>query len=142
MTRGFIASLCIDEREELIKGFEKLNQTGFYEVSIWHYLLFITKHSRIEAIRQIYGIIYSLFLWAYPLKASLDATPITDKKGAEFTVAMIQGLKERNTDYCAATVKAYIQEQLPVGKEYLMQNGIKEEELRIFPSIRLLLVND
>lgn len=142
VTRRFIASLSIDEREELIKGFDKLNHTGFYEVSIWHYLLFITKHSRIQAIREIYGIIYGLFLWAYPLKASLDATPITDKKGAEFTVAMIQGLKERNTDHCAATVKAYIQEQLPVGKEYLMQKGIKEEELRIFPSIRLLLIND
>ena len=51
VTRRFIASLSIDEREELIEGFEKLNHTGFYEVSIWHYLLFITKRSRIQAIR-------------------------------------------------------------------------------------------
>ena len=142
VTRRFIHSLCTEEREELIGRFEEIHRTGMYEVSIWHYLLFITKHSRVQAIRQIYGIIYGLFLWAYPLKASLDETPMTDKMGVEFTAAMIKGLKERNTDYCAATVKAYIQEQLPAGKEYLMHNGIKEEELRLFPSIRLLLLND
>lgn len=142
VTMRFLSLLPAEEREELIRRFEKNQGVGLSGISIWHYLLFIAKHSLSKAIGQIYGTIYGLFLWGYPLKASLESVSDVDRRGEEFTVSMIKGLKENDAEQCASAVKTYIQTLLPLVRQFLIQNGIEAEELRLSPSIRLLLVND
>lgn len=142
VSQSFIQSLDEAEREGLIARFEENQRTGLCEISIWHYLLFIVKYSHSQAIRQIYGIIYSLFLWGYPLKASLEEAPITEQNGELFTASMIKGLREHDIEHCVSVTKSYIKKQLPMGTEFLIQSGIKPEDMRLSPSIRLLLLHD
>ncbi|MDC7287085.1 GntR family transcriptional regulator [Blautia schinkii] len=142
VSRCFIQSLAPEERQVMIARLEENQRTGLCEISIWHYLLFITKYSRSQAIREIYGTTYSLFLWGYPLKASLEAAPDTERNGELFTASMLKGLLEDDTEQCVSAVKTYIKKQLPKGKGFLIHSGIKAEELRLSPSIRMLLVGD
>lgn len=142
VSRCFIQSLNEAEREGMIARFEENKRANLCEVSIWHYLLFIVKYSHSQAIRQIYSIIYSLFLWGYPLKASLEEETITEQNGELFTDSMIKGLRENDIEQCVAVTMSYIKKQLPMGKEFLIQSGIEPEDMRLSPSIRLLLLHD
>lgn len=138
----FFQSISAEERNELAGWLKECRQSGCSSISIWLYLRFVSKKSCSQAIRQIYSATYSLFLWGYPLRASLDTASDTDKRGAAFADGMINGLGGNCAAQCVEAIKTYIQYQYPAGKEYLMQNGIEPEDPRLSPSIRLLLVDD
>lgn len=112
---------------------------GGQELALWRCLLFITKHSPLKGIREIYGRIYSLFLWGYPLKASHDGNPALDEAILRFTDTMIQGLKGDDIAGCCQAIKILVTQQFPAAEQYLLNQGLQPEDLRLNPAIRLLI---
>ena len=142
VSRHFFQHLLPEERAELTERFEEYQSSGRCRFSIHTYLYFIAKYSRIQAIRQIYGTIYGLLLWGYPLKVSSEAEAKMIEMETCFTASMIRFMKDNDAERCAATVREYIREQLPAGIKYLAQHGIAEEDLRIPAPIRLFIAEE
>ena len=138
----FFQQLLPEEREELATQLEKNLGSGRGKFSIHTYLFYVAKYSRIQAIRQIYGTIYGLFLWGYPLKISDEAKEKMCQRGADFTALLIRCMRENDVEQCIITIKEYVGEHLPEGLNYLKKYGITAEELKIVPSIRLLIAEE
>lgn len=108
-------------------------------ISLWALLLFIARHSPFMGVREIYGKLYGLLLWGYPLKASLKATPALDLSIGRFTQAILGHLKAGEAAPCAAAMRAFVSQQAPLLEAYLLSQGFTPSELRGSPSIRLLI---
>lgn len=140
--REFLTAVSQEERNELIKELEENLDTGRCELSLWYCLLLIARYSPLQGIREIYGRIYSLFLWGYPLKTSYGRNVDSDRAMYDFTVTMISRLKENAIDACAETLREMAARQFPIAQQYLHQCGIRPEELRLTPSIRLVITDE
>lgn len=138
----FFQHLLPEEREELINRFEENRSCGRGRLSIHTYLYYISRYSRIQAVRQIYGTVYGQFLWGYPLRISSGAESDMVQRGVDFTASMIRHMKENEVEQCVEAVKMYIQEEQPYGINYLKQHGIAEEELRSSSPIRLMILDE
>ena len=119
-----------------MKELEEKLDTGRCELSLGYCLLVSAR------IRDIYGRIYSLFLWGYPLKTSYGRNVDSDRAMYDFTVTMISRLKENAIDACAETLREMAARQFPIAQQYLHQCGIRPEELRLTPSIRLVITDE
>lgn len=131
-----------EEKSWLTSRLEQDLAHGNHELSLWRCLLFITRHSHLEGIREIYGRIYSLFLWGYPLKASHEYSPALDEAALHLTNTMIRNLKEKNITGCGKAIKKFVTQQFPAAEQYLLSQGFLPEELRLNPSIQLLISDE
>ncbi|RGU94567.1 GntR family transcriptional regulator [Clostridium sp. AF15-17LB] len=137
--QDILTVITIRERDLLISELETQLHTGREELALWSCLLFVYRHSRLKGVREIYGRIYSLFLWGYPLKASSSGTPKLDEAMLHFTDVMIQSLRENDVGRCGSAVKELISWQFPAAEQYLLDQGIGLDELRLTPAIRLMV---
>jgi len=140
--RDTLSSVTCEQQDQLLRQLEEDLAAGRCELSLWQCLLFITRHSRLKGIREIYGRIYSLFLWGYPLKASRQSSPRSDQAILRFSRSMIRSLKKNDIEGCVKAIKALVTRQFPPVEPYLLSHGLKPEELRLSPSIRLLITED
>lgn len=142
VVRAFLRDMTEEERNELLCQLRQNLRLGHAYASIWNCLLHIVRHSRLQVVREFYGKIYGLFLWGHPLKASLAETPELDEEAVLFTEAMIRYLEENDVEQCTATLKGLLAGLFPKAERYLLQQGIKPEEIRISNAIRFLAVED
>lgn len=142
VTARCLASAAQEEISRLTSQLEQELAQGKQELSLWRCLLFIAGHSRLEGIREVYGRIYSLFLWGYPLKASHESNTALDEAALHFTVTMIQNLKEQNMAGCGKAIQQLVTQHFPATEQYLLSHGILPEELRLNPSIQLLISDE
>lgn len=138
VTCDSLSALSPDERGQLIGQLETCLHTGRCDLSLWSLLISIAKKSPLQGIREIYGKLYGLFLWGYPLKASSDIWPEEDIT-TQFTKSFIEALREDHISRCGKLVKELVSYLFPIAETYLSEHGIQPEELRMAPAIRLLL---
>ena len=142
VTHDFVLSCSSEVREELIDLLEKELRSGHHGISIFHLLNCIINHHRLQAVRQVYGVVYSLFLWAAPLKGASGETPELDRAAERFTNLMSQHLRGNDAEGCAAAVKELIDRQFIDAEKFLHRKGIRLEELRLSPTIRFLVADN
>lgn len=140
--RCFLTTASKEKKDGMITELEENLNTGRYELSLWCCLIYIARHSPLQGIREIYGRIYGLFLWGYPLKASYEMNGNTNQAMYRFTVVMISKLKENAIESCAASIRELAAQQFPIAQQYLEKCGFRSEELRLTPSIRLLITGE
>lgn len=136
---GVLNALPPKEKEALIVQLQEnlgLDRCGF---SLWHVLTCITCCSPLAGVREIYGKIYGLSLWGHPLKASQEMTPELSQMERQFTKTFLGHLKNDDVKCCAACMKEHISWIFPMAVRYLSLHGIRPEELRMTPSIRLIV---
>ena len=92
--------------------------------------------------REIYGRIYGLFLWGYPLKASSGGSEAQDRVMERFTRDTIDALGRGDGDGWAKIVKALAARQFQAAHRHLLRCGFRPEELRLTPSVRLVLAEE
>lgn len=138
MLRETLQSATEGQKAGLIAWLEE-DAPGRGGISLWALLLFIARHSPFMGVREIYGKLYGLLLWGYPLKASLKATPALDLSIGRFTQAILGHLKAGEAAPCAAAMRAFVSQQAPLLETYLLSQGFTPSELRGSPSIRLLI---
>lgn len=138
----YLAVITSEEKRELIRQLEDNLEKERCELSLWCCLLSITRHSPLQGIREIYGRIYSLFLWGYHLKTSHEENAELNQAIHCFTTAMIERLKKNDIDGCAESMKALVTRQFPAAEQFLHKCGFQPEELRLTPSIRLFVTGE
>lgn len=135
-------ALSTEELTSLCSQLEENLNTCHTEFSLWHLLICIARSSPFQGVQEIYAKIYGLFLWGYPLKASLEKTQSLDREADRFTQTMLNWLRERDFRRCAKAVKELVARQFPAAEKYLIDHGILHEELRLYPSISLILTDE
>lgn len=142
VTHAFVSTFTPSVQRELIERLENELFSGHCIVSIFHFFCSIIKNEQMHMVSEVYRIIYSLFLWGAPLKGSTGKTPALEQAAELFTKRMLQYLKKNDADGCAATVKVFIDDQAAAAENFLLQQGICLEELRLSPSIRFLVAKN
>ena len=141
-TKSLMSALTPEEKGGLIAQFERYQESGNCELALWCYLRAIAERSRYAGVREIYRTIYELFLWGYPLKASAEKTSELESGLAHFAVSMLRNMKADDADGCAETLKAFVIQFFPATERYLLSHGVRPEELRLSPAIRLVLTEE
>lgn len=108
----------------------------------WHLLLCISQSNPLNGIREIYSKIFGLFLWGYPLKGSQKETAKLDSELRIFTEKMLQYLEQGDFVRCGRCMKETSTYQFHASEQYLLSIGFEPDELRLSPSIRLVLPED
>ena len=134
-----LLSLTVEQYSQLIRDIERYRDMGLHDFTLWHLLICIAIHSPMAGVREIYSKLYGLLLWGYPLKASLPAAPRSGHTIRQFSDVIFLSLRNHKPDQCGAAVREMITKLFPVAENYLLSHGITAEELRMSPSIRLLL---
>lgn len=142
VTRDFVLALSPTIKENLITRLEEELHAGHCSNSILHFMNCIINHYRLQAVRQVYGVIYSLFLWAAPLKGASGETPELERSAERFTALMLQRLGENDAEGCVVAVKELIDRQFIAAEKFLLWKGIPLEELQRSPTIRFLVAEN
>lgn len=137
--RHCLTAATREEKGRLAGQIEQDLANGRQELSLWRCLLFITKCSHLEGIREIYGRIYSLFLWGYPLRASRESNPDLDAATLHFSNRMLLNLTKGNITGCCEAIRQLAAVQFPALEQFLLNQGLTPEDLRLNPSIQLLI---
>lgn len=135
-----LSSLSPEEKEEFINQLEKCLKNDRCDLSLWSLLICIAKRSPLKGIQEIYGKLYGLFLWGYPLKASSKDWPEEDIT-TKFTESLTECLRENQISLCGKLVKELVSSLFPIAEAYLSSHGIQPDELRMAPAIHLLLTD-
>ena len=134
-----LQSLTLQEKDRLVAKLRENLRTDKSELTLWHLLICITGGNPLKGVRQIYAKVFGLFLWGYPLKASQDKATDTGQLSIQFTETVIEHLAAGQFSQCAAAMRNLVSVQFIAAEKYLLGCGIKREELRLTPAIRLLL---
>lgn len=140
--RDTFMTLTPDELAELLAKLEEYLVSGRFEFSLWCMLITIAMRSPLKGIREIYGKLYGLFLWGYPLRASISDQTDQRMLSLGFTQDLINSLKEGAILRCAGLVRNQVEQQFLRAEQYLHGHGISARELRNSPNIRLLLPSE
>ena len=134
-----LLSLTPEQYSRLIREIETYRESGCHDFTLWHLLICVAVHSPLSGVREIYSRLYGLFLWGYPLKASLPDASRLDRTIRQFSETILLCLQDNKPEQCGAAVREMITGQFPAAERYLLSHGITTKELRMSPSIRLLL---
>ena len=137
--RSTLLSLTREQYSGLVCEIERYRDSGCHDFTLWLLLICVAVHSPLYGVREIYSRLYGLFLWGYPLKASLPDDFRRDDTIRQFSDIILLCLRDNKPDQCGAAVREMITRQFPAVEGYLLSHGITVEELRMSPSIRLLL---
>ncbi len=137
--RAALDALTPEETAGLTERLEAYRRAGRCELTLCRLLLFAARHSPLRGVRRIYERIYGLFLLGYPLKLSQADTSDLDREEERLTESMLEALRAGDTARGAAVILRFLRREFPKAERFLLNHGIKPEELRINRSIRLLI---
>ncbi len=139
VTKSLLTALTQEKLEELIEKLEELLAADRCTLSLWHYLIYVFRYSPLRGVREIYQKIFGLFLWGYPLRFSCVQSSELDQAVTRFTQAMIKALKAHDIQGCAEEVNSLLYRQFLAARDFFADQGISPEDLRLAPTIRLML---
>lgn len=142
VSRATLPAFTLSVRNSLIKRLELHLQNHRPELSSNELLVYISTYSPLAEIREVYEKLYRLMLWGVPLIRHRRAESSIEEMTAEFTIEMIDALKKEDFDKCAKLFADLFARQYPIAEAYLYRQGMRREELRLSPAIRLLFAEN
>jgi len=136
VTHAIFPLFSEEAEKEFISTLKQDLKTGDCGCVILCYLFHIFKHCPLMAIREIYGRIYALFLWGYPLKVSAKNAVEFDRRAYIFTQKIVRFLEKKDYESFADVTKNFIVDELAKTEQCLYQLGLRPEELHPTSSIR------
>lgn len=133
-----LTDLTMEERNELIGLLKECLSSERYLITLQSFFSFIAGHSRLSILKEIYGKLYSLLLWGRPLKILQGKTDLEESL-IQLAKTLIECIEENDIVQCAAAVKTYMIQKLPVAKAHLINLGLEPEDFTLSPSFKLLL---
>lgn len=137
-----LLTLTEEECERLKEQLRKNLDDGRCGLTPWHLLLCISQSSPLSGVREIYSKIFGLFLWGYPLKGFQEKTAKLDSELRIFTEKMLKYLEQNDFIQCGRCIKETSAYQFHAAEQYLLDVGFEPDELRLSPSIRLILMDE
>ena len=136
------SSIESNVKEEMINQLEDNLKKGHCHLSLWLFLICVASHCPLQGLREIYGKIYGLFLWGYPLRAYCEDTSVLDCALSVFTESVVNALKADDIEKCALLFSEFIARKYPISKNLLLSQGFRDDELKLSPSIKLLITKN
>ncbi|WP_294145297.1 GntR family transcriptional regulator [uncultured Clostridium sp.] len=137
-----LLALTDEGRGRLKERLGKNLEDGLCGLTPWHLLLCISRNSPLNGIREIYSKIFGLFLWGYSLKGYQEKTEKLDSELRVFTETMLVYLEQKDFIQCGRCMKETSTYQFQLLEQYLLRVGFEPDELRLSPSIRLILTDE
>ena len=137
IVRRTLSSLTQEETGKLIRQLNCYSDAGNYKLAPWCILISVAMRAPLQGFREIYGNIYGLTLWGYPLKTSQGKYPPVDDKAVWLTESFVEYLATDDIEACAAAFQEFISIALPSIEKYLNLFGIEHENLHMSPSARM-----
>lgn len=126
-------------RNDLIKHLESHLQSHSSQLASNELLVFISTYSPLPELREVYEKLYRLMLWGVPLLRHRREESGIEETTIQFTKQMIASLKKEDFNGCAKLLGDLYAQQYPIAEAYLYRRGLKPEELRCPPAIRLAI---
>ncbi|WP_262397667.1 GntR family transcriptional regulator [Zongyangia hominis] len=126
------------ERAELVDLLEGYLRNKRYYISPQSIFAFVAEHSPLQVIEEIYGKLYGLNLWGYPMAKYRKEMPGLDQTLIAFTQAVIAAVLENDAERFSQTVHAFMQSEYRIAKDILIEHGYEPEDLSSSPSFSLL----
>lgn len=133
-----LKAISDEEKHELTSMLEECIINGRYYISPQCIFSFIAEHSPLKSIQEIYGKLYSLNLWGYPMKKYRKEMPDLGPTMREFTETVIHFLQENNTDSFSKTVSRFMKNEYKIAKKILEDHGYEPEDMSFMPSFSLI----
>lgn len=143
VTRNHISTLSSELRKNLIDQLEEERRSGHCIVSIFHFLRSIADDHRLQAVRQVYEILYGLFLWGVPLlKGTSKKAAQLSRMSERFTEQMLRSLRKNDVEGCVAAAREVLDGQYTAAEHYLSRQGLSMEDLRLSSTIQFSVTGD
>lgn len=126
-------------KNQLIHQLEEYLFSQHCDLTLEYLLFYIADNSPLSGIQDIYGKLYGLLLWGYPLKAVHKDSQDYNQRREAFTKIILACLRENDISEIILTLKGHIDWELTTATTYLLSVGFQPEELRSAPGIMLLL---
>lgn len=123
------------ELADLLKGYL---QNERYEISAQSIFAYVAEHSPLQVIEEIYGKLYGLNLWGYPMAKYRKKTPGLDQTLITFTKVVIAAVLDNDAERFSETIHAFMQNENRIANDILMEHGYVPEDLSLSPSFSLL----
>lgn len=136
--RVALTSFSQEKKEELTTMLEKALQTKRFFIAPQCIFAFVAEHSPLQGITEIYGKLYGLNLWGYPMNVFRKRMPDLGQTLLQFTTTVIRSLKDNDIDGFAQTIGSFMKSEYRTAKGILLEHGFTMEELQNAPSFSLL----
>ena len=133
-----LKAISDEEKHELTSMLEECIINRRYYISPQCIFSFIAEHSPLKIIQEIYGKLYSLNLWGYPMKKYRKEMPDLGPTMREFTETVIHFLQENNTDSFSKTVSRFMKNEYKIAKKILEDHGYEPADMSYMPSFSLI----
>lgn len=127
-----------EEKKELVNLLEGYLHTEHYYISPQSIFAFVAEHSPLQVIQEIYGKLYGLNMWGYPLKIYRLRMSGLDQELLQFTKTVIRQIKNNETDRFAAAMGAFMKKEYKIAGDILLELGFSEEDFYLSPSFSLM----
>ncbi|WP_195269835.1 GntR family transcriptional regulator [Eubacterium sp. 1001713B170207_170306_E7] len=137
IVRTVLPLLSDSQLEALLLQLETNLSTGNSVHSPGSILTRIIEHAPLQGIKEIYGKLYGLLFWGYPV-SRYERSARLDLQMSAFTKASVDALRAKDFDQCARLLSGLLSREFKEAEAYLLKNGFQPDETRLSPSVRLL----
>ena len=127
-----------EEKKELVNLLEGYLHTEHYYITPQSIFAFVAEHSPLQVIQEIYGKLYGLNMWGYPLKIYRLRMSGLDQELLQFTKTVIHQIKNNETDQFAAAMGSFMKKEYKIAGDILLELGFSEEDFYLSPSFSLM----
>lgn len=130
------------ERAQLTDLLESYLHTRRYLISLQSIFAFVAEHSSLRVIQEIYGKLYGLNLWGYPMARYRKEQPGLDQTLITFTETVVAALQEKIPALFSETVAAFMESEYRIAKTILIEHGFDPVYLNSSPSFSLMKMDE
>lgn len=141
VTRATFPRFSVEAEKKFITTLKQYLESEDCSCVILCYLLYIMKHCPLMAIREIYGKIYTFFLWGYPLRVSTKDAVKYDKRAYIFTQKILRFLENKDYESFAETTKNFIVNEMEITEQRLYKIGLNPQKLHPKSSIIPIVIS-
>lgn len=136
---GFVFKAFSEEEKAELSGIlERYLRSGRYFISAQSIFAFAAEHSPLQVIQDIYGKLYGLNLWGYPMKVYRLRMPGLNQTMIQFTNNILGRISQNDADGFASAIGEFMKNEYDIAVEILLEHGFTKEELYLSPSFSLL----
>lgn len=127
-----------EQRMELSKLLEGCLHNERYYITLQSIFAFVSEHSSLRVIQEIYGKLYGLNLWGYPMGKYRKKMRDLNSTLVAFTKATLASVRENDAEKFSQTIHDMMQSEYGIAKDILIKHGYHPEDMGSSPSFSLI----
>lgn len=133
-----LSALTLTEKNDLADLLKGYLHTGRCYITLQSIFAFVTEHCPLKGLQEIYGKLYGLSLWGYPMGKYRKEMPGLEQALTGFTETIVQSLQCNDANQFSKTIYNFMQSEYEIAKKILLEHGYEPADLTISPSFTLM----